>query len=103
MTDRTPKLDPIWMAALGFALVDKANISHLYWSNAKLQAQCRDDALPNDVVRIYSAALEHKTIRTSQIALREALLPAMGLEEHIEYDDDGDGGYTKRTYIRRED
>jgi hypothetical protein len=96
---RLPKLDPVWMEALGFMLVDNSRIATLQWRNGELELQLSDTLTPSMVALRYTDAVQKRTVRRQQMALREVLLPAMGLEEHSEYDDYSS---MKRTYIRPE-
>lgn len=106
-TARTPKLDPVWMAALGFQLVDDPRIAFLQWRSTKFTEAngfgsgltVRDSEEPWAIVGKVLNRFETETVRKQQIALRNALLPAMGLEEHSEYDHSGDA---LRSYIRPE-
>lgn len=93
------KLDPIWMSALGFGLIESGKIAFLQWRNEKLNFQLRDTDSINTVVNRYTEAVERATVRQQQNALRSALLPALGLEEHGEHDNYGD---EIRHYIRIE-
>lgn len=99
MTKRTPKLDPEWMKALGFDLVDNPQDYRLRWRNRSLQLFVDDTSSHDHIVDMYTRAVKEEATKRTQWALREALLPAMGLqvaEEHSE------GGYVTRTYVTTE-
>lgn len=106
MTARTPKLDPVWMAALGFELVDDHRLAVLHWRSTKYtptnghsEFMVRDTEEPWAIVNKVLNRCEAETVRKQQVALRNALLPAMGLEEHSEYDN---FGVMERQYVRVE-
>ena len=98
-TPRVPELDPVWMAAMGFELSDRPSVA-LYWRNTQLDLSVRDTYTPGMVVIEYTNAVQSATVRKQQLALREVLLPAMGLEVHEEYNNFGG---IDRGYVREED
>lgn len=100
MAARTPKLDPAWMIPLGFTLVDDGRIDGLHWRNEGLKLLIPDTARPDYVATRYHRAVEELVIKRQQLALREVLLPAMGLETHVEYDE---YGVASRSYLRIEE
>ena len=93
---RANQLDPVWMAALGFELENRPSVA-LYWRNTQLDLSVRDTYTPGMVVIEYTIAVQRATVQKQQLALREVLLPAMGLEIHEECNNFGgiDRGYVR--------
>jgi len=96
---RATKLDGVWMVALGFELEPKRNHGQLFWLNTQLNVSIPDTYTPGMVVAYYTNAVQRSTVRKQQLALREVLLPAMGLEVHDEYNNYGGN---ERSYVRPE-
>ena len=99
MTTRTPKLDPEWMKALGFRLIDTPRISMLQWQLPGGH-MIRDDTSLVEVIKRRDDVMEFNILREQQAKLRDVLLPAMGLELREEYA--GEEGYTPtgQWYVR---
>ena len=98
MTPRTPTLDRTWMEALGFVLQDDPGRRVPQWRNPSLKLYIDDDESVANVATRYTTALRCHTERMQQFALRDILLPAMGLTVTEEYRD----GYVKRSYVAPE-
>jgi hypothetical protein len=68
----------IWFNALGFSYREQGRI-RACWVHDELGFSVPSDTLATQVVRYYRHAVERKAMKASQFALREALLPAMGI------------------------
>lgn len=91
----------IVLQGMGFRKLNlRGRVAVTQWRNDQYGIQINEDIDYASLYRIITSKAERHAVSEAKRNLRNALMEAMGLEEHSEYNADSEYGSSERTYLR---